>query len=901
MKIYFVSARAPSVESIPYSASTSANTTLSTKSGSNKHNPHKRSKSAVGNRRHDKSPSRTPNKHYSDGHQFGLDNLTDFFNTFVNFGEDHKHSTSAKPKFEVVRQNVAPPGFEPPPYEPPAFTTPESIPIPTFSHNNSSSGDNCSVSSSGTLYKSAIYLGSESNQPTPTQDRKEFATPMPWQFVPGRNFDSKSSSNQSVISDQALINGNSANLRNVADNIRRSLELSRELNQLSSKDPGRNSALELQRNSLVSLDSDISVGEKKKRKPLSFLNSSFLSLQFDLSKNSRKSDLKGRQFSTTSLQNDNIRSQTVSNVLLSSVQNSRISLSPVSSGVYDQPQISSIRNSKVSLTSDQKYPSIRDLFELQESANELRASQTTLASNSDTLNIGSQQSLRSRSSVKRSSNRTDRSKEASSKRSLLETETNEKYPLFKEVHPKIVPTGTSVQSLHCLNPREIQRASKNAGNHSQPNHILHRNSRSTAALILPNKFDPFSGSRSPKRIALSPARGENESYIFSTGFRDLSSEPVSRNQSMFRSDFNIGNESVPRTGALRVDTSRNPTRESGYYSSLSPLAPNEFPDREHDVTGGMRANSRTSELNRSREPIELSNSLRSVDHEFRYIDDPYETPLMGHKTIMANNSLQVGQPSKENDFMSSFSPFTDSGNFEEESFDQNLVPMIDDEQPVNLMECISISNDSNLLQVSDLSPTTATENIPFIDNEGTETSKSATVEPLMFGNPYAQEKSMQVATSNFQPMNELSDNDSLRTVIDIYRDHEQIDTNSKILVPKTDDSLMVQKLDDESQREKSETSLELDMSGSDLRSETKSINSRSEGSTASLSEKQPSSEPAPWHSFSKSCSITLSCVPGMNYLQALDTPTLAFLAYYSFLPVLHDTCVSLTLAPKKFK
>ena len=85
------------------------------------------------------------------------------------------------------------------------------------------------------------------------------------------------------------------------------------------------------------------------------------------------------------------------------------------------------------------------------------------------------------------------------------------------------------------------------------------------------------------------------------------------------------------------------------------------------------------------------------------------------------------------------------------------------------------------------------------------------------------------------------------------------------------------------------------------------VSERSEGSTLERPSDESSSKPAQkassssWHLFSKSVSVQLSCVPGMDYLQALDSPTLAFMAYYSFLPVLHDTCVSLTIVPKKIR
>merc|ERR550532_3943916 len=68
---------------------------------------------------------------------------------------------------------------------------------------------------------------------------------------------------------------------------------------------------------------------------------------------------------------------------------------------------------------------------------------------------------------------------------------------------------------------------------------------------------------------------------------------------------------------------------------------------------------------------------------------------------------------------------SDSGNFDDgiplsdENLDLDKVPMIDDIQPQNLMECISITSETNLLQVSEnnVSERISSELIPFIDGD----------------------------------------------------------------------------------------------------------------------------------------------------------------------------------------
>ena len=847
------SARAPSVESLPYSASNnSGQSTLSSKPNSKTYQ--KRSKSAHGNRRADKSPNRAGDKNLSsNGPQFGLDNLTDFFNSFVSFGDEQKAS---KPRVEVQRKSEPIPGFEPPHYElrpHSEFTTPESFAVPPFTRVTD---DNISVSSSDTLYRSAIYLGPEFIS-TPKANHEGFTAALPFH-----------DSQMSRKSSKRSINSSTSGLKTESSHFTNAINRSLENTKYSRGNVGNSGAdfgslNNMQRKSVASLTSEMSenLSEKRKAKnPLSFLNSSFLSLQVDLSKSKKEDLLKNRQSSTLSLKDTNFRSQKVSNVLLNSVKSSLINLNQFGSGIYDQPHC--LKTSNMSLASNSKYPSIRNLLESQEVlVNEVYGSNVSFAENSPKKREISRENSRSRNSIsnKRSPGRVD--KRSNSKKNLQREDVDifpisQENPIYQEVYPKINPPGSSIQSLHCLNQREINRYSKQ---NPDANFVLQRNSRSSATLILPNKFTPSSLTPGSKRVGLSPGRNQSRD---GSGSQKMSPNMGKKFNSEFHSDVVLESEkprSRQRYSDIRVETEENFARESGYYSSLSPIATNEV-FKPNDNTN------KNEESRASRQPIGIR-VARSTETDFKFIDDSSETPIMSHKQFASSCTTITNQMAIDYNLMESVNQMSDSGNYDgfsvktADSLDENLVSMIEDEQPQNLMEIPQTSNNTNLIHFQESGM--EIDNIPFIDND------AGTLEPS-FGTDQISQNYLKETSLVFREENEQGRESS----VDEYREQSLAEN-----VDRGRENLNFDEFEND-----------------DL---ITSPNDRNEY----LAEKRTPSEfqPQQWHSFSKSVSISLACVPGLNYLQAMDNSTLSFMAYYSFLPVLHDTCVSLKLVPKKFK
>ena len=519
-------------------------------------------------------------------------------------------------------------------------------------------------------------------------------------------------------------------------------------------------------------------------KPNSFLGGSFMSLQ--AYPRGTTKDAASKQRSNLSLNIQHLNSETISNALLNSVQQSSF---PMNSG----QTISLIKcdaQSKcasISSLASNKYPSLKSFLEIDENV-DLRLSKTfsEIAEEENLINFRDTPQKQSFF--------------GSIDRKLLGGSSElsvGKYYQPPCVHKFKMPPNalaSSAQTLSCLSSRDIKRELRNRQSRES---IIHRNALSISSLSpgVLNRTHPMN----PEDSTISSVC-ESKSSLIGTVIGNPYSVDSSLSCINTQAEINSIQKLAPLAGECDDVSVSNLKLEPGYLGSVSTLK--NLEDEESEILTDHNHHLAITTW-------ETLEKRSSNDMIFQNIDS--------EATAAQNSQLQLA---RANPSPVAFSQ-ADLMKFETPSTDDLLGEIPAEMDPGAIIEAINSRNMEEMMCKKETCDNLSLM-MPYIDDEREEYSSTLCESEL------------------------------------------KTDTIS--------DSCSIQMCSERSDDKHSDESSQVVQNSS-----------------------------SSWHLFSKSVSVQLSCVPGMDYLQALDSPTLAFMAYYSFLPVLHDTCVSLTIVPKKIR